>query len=161
MDRNYCTVKEIIDDLGMNGTPSEAGLMKHVRAASQFIEQTLGQFLPVVETRRFSGFPAGAPGAAAAELLVPPLLSVTRITNGGTALTASDYILAPDGRHWKNGPYSSLVIAESGSAGSWSTLQQGVVIEGEWGLYDETLDLGVNITSGNATDTSLSVADGS
>lgn len=158
MDRFLCTVRELIDDLGQTGL-SESALMSKIAAASQAIEQTIGQFIPTVETRYFAGT-----GKYPQELWVPPLLAVTSITlpELSITLTTADYILKPDGRHWKNGPYSWIVINDdSTQLFYWSCEQDDTVIAGKWGLYDNPVDLGINITSANTTDTSLTVTDGS
>jgi hypothetical protein len=155
MDRTYCTLAELYEDLQLDGVKSESRLMRHVRAASQFIEQTIGQFLPNYETKKITGDGTGT-------LMVPPLLSVTSVTVDGTALAASDYLTWPNGRHWADGPYSALEIPTSGSTmGIWSEESEGNAVAGLWGMYLRTLDLDALATTADATSTGLSVPDGS
>lgn len=152
MDRLYCTIAEIEMDLNLPGVKSEESLMRHIRAASQFIEQQLGQFIPRTETLRFNGM-------GATELLVPPLLAITSITNDGNSLIEGiHYMMSPSRRCWDNGPYSSLVRIDGGY---WSSLDEGVVIAGSWGFYAHSEAMGALATSANMTDTTLTVPDGS
>lgn len=153
MNRLYCTARELINDLELDGYKDEAGLVRTIEAASQYIERHIGQFTPSRETLKFNG-------DGKQELLTPPLLNVYSVTNDGSVLSASDYILTPNGRHWTNGPYSSLVIADDGSAGSWSSEQEGVEIDGDWGLLDETVSTGLTVTFSDGSGTSLSVGNG-
>lgn len=154
MDRLYCTVREIIADLEMDGYRDEAGLARTIEAASQYIEHHIGAFIPRRETLKFDG-------EGESDLMVPPLLSVVSVINGGTTLTASDYSLEPYGRHWPHGPYSEIEASERGSAGAWIDLELGVVIDGYWGMWDETSDLGITATLSSSSTTSLSVSNGS
>lgn len=124
--------------------------MRHIRAASQFIEQKTGQWIPSVETRYFEA------GHDLSELMVPPLISVTSLTNNGTALSASDYTLEPPERCWPNGPYSSIRYPN----GVFSTDNHGIVVSGMWGRYSDTEGLGVQ-ASLTDSETTVSVSDGS
>ena len=147
MERMYCTLAELIDDLQLRGVASEEQAMRFVRAASQFIEGEIGQFLPSVETRRYEGDGSDL-------LLVHPLLEVSQIINGGMALSSGGYWLEPPGRMWRNGPYGMI-------AGNWwSTERQSVQISGKWGLYEEKTALMVSLTM-NAGDGTVSVTNGS
>jgi len=154
LDRPLCTVYELIEDLGNTGL-SEAAILSKIYAASQAIEQKIGQFIPSYETRYFEG------EEGEDEILIPPLLSVTSITNGGAAMAASDYLLKPYGRRWKQGPYHAIELYDQGSVGGWSLLDKGVAITGKWGMFDNPVDLEANITSADSTNTSLTVTDGS
>lgn len=162
MDRIYCTLAELYEDLGLPGVKSEAGLMRHVKAASQFIDQTLGEFIPRTETLKFCGPSTAYASGSWRELQVPALLSIASLTNDGAALVeGTDFVLTPHGRHWPNGPYSALLIPETSSAGGWSTQTEGVVITGNWGMYDQRRDLDALVTTADATSTGLAVTDGS
>lgn len=149
MDRYYCTLCELIDDLGLSGVKREAMFMKHIASASQFIEREIGQFFPTVETRSYSV------DRDTSEILVHPLLEVSQVVNNGTALSASDYTLYPPARCWQNGPYSSIQ-KKSGL----STLDYGVEITGKWGLYLLEEPSGVQVDLSSASTTML-VGDGS
>jgi hypothetical protein len=152
MERIYCTIADLIEDLGLPGVPSEAGLMRHIQAASQEIDRIIGAFIPRVETIRLL-----AEDGADSELLTPPLLSITSIRNHGTLLSGSDYRLQPSGRLWTEGPYAWIERI----GGCWATDGDGVEITGELGMYRHAEALGVTITSADTTDTTLTVADGS
>jgi hypothetical protein len=155
MERLYCSVAELIEDIGDVGK-TEAFLVGKIESASLFIEQRKGNFLPLIETRALQADP-GHP----TELLVQPLLGVTSIRNDGTALASTDFVLCPDGRHWQHGPYTSIQIAEDGSAGAWSQEQSAVEITGPWGLYDEAVSVAVSAVTQLLADTTIVVSDGS
>jgi hypothetical protein len=138
-------------DLDLPGVKSEAALMSYIFAASDNIDRA-HQFIPRLETIKFSA-------CGASELLVPPLLAITSITSDGIALAeGTDYVLKPYERLWRNGPYTRICL---NLYGYFSTLPEGVAITGRWGLYEATKSLGANITTGSASDTALSVTDGS
>lgn len=154
MEQLYCSVKDLVEDLGEPGKP-ESYVLGKIRAASEDLLKNLGQFLPSIDIltlQATSGHPT--------ELLVGPLLKVTSIVNDGTTLAASDYVLRPDGRHWENGPYTSIEIARGGAIGAWSEKQAAIVITGWRGLYDEIISLGIAVSQliGEAT---IAVSDGS
>lgn len=151
MEQIYCSVGELVEDLGELGL-KESFLMGKIQAASQDILHDLGQFLPVSETRYFEG-------ECADELLVPPLLSVTSLVNNGTTLASTDYLLEPAGRRWRSGPYDTVELYDLGSVGAWSEIDRGVAIAGSWGLYDESVSLGITGTQLVGA-TTLSVTDG-
>ena len=153
MEQIYCSVSEIVEDVGQLGI-SEAAVMGKIQAASQFILKEIGQFLPVLETRYFEG-------EGDDELLVPPLLKVTSILNQGVTLQATDYLLQPDGRRWRNGPYDTIELYDLGSALAWSELDRGVVVPGWWGMYDEAVSVQLSAVSQLIGDTTLVVSDGS
>lgn len=155
MERLYCSVGEVIEDIGDVGKP-ESFLLGKIEAASQEIEQALGQFLPTVETVETQARPNHTD-----ELLVKPLLRVSSITNDGAALAASDFVLEPDGRQWANGPYTSIRISDGGAAGAWSTEQGEISIAGAWGLWDEAVSVAVAAVSQLVGDTTIVVSDGS
>jgi hypothetical protein len=154
MEQIYCTVGELTDDLGQLGL-SESAILGKIQAASQEILRDLGQFLPTLETRYYEG------DGCEDDLLVNPLLSVTSITNFGVTLSGTDYILQPDGRHWKKGPYSSIDLYDLGTQRVWSDYDRGVCVTGKWGMYDETVSVPVTAVSQLIGDTNIVVSDGS
>lgn len=154
MKRLYCSVRDIYNDLAMDGASNEAELIKTIEAASQYIEQHIGVFIPMRETRKFDG-------ECEDDLMVPPLLRIVSISTDGVSLTTGDYFFRPQYRHWPNGPFSSIELNDEGTVAAFSGEDEGVVIDGYWGLYDETFDLSAAITSANSTNTSLTVGDGS
>lgn len=146
----YCTLDEALGDLGIPGVMDEAQAMAFVRAASRWIAKR-GEFLPATETRRFDG-------SGKQTLWIDPLIELTSITVDGTALTAGEYVLYPRGRHWTNGPYTSIELE---NRARWTDLPDSVVIAGRWGLWDSTKSSGATATQDiNTTDT-LTVSNGS
>lgn len=164
MDRTYCTINEVMDDLGLQGVPKESTLLRRIQEASQYIEREIGQFIPITDTLSFPSSEGGETDADdEAILMVPPITSITSVTVWGTLRAAGDYRGWPYARHWPNGPYSGLqaVRYNGGTLGAWACLPAQNVIAGHWGMYEATEALGVNITSASASDTTLTVLDGS
>jgi len=156
MKRPYCTIAEIIDDLKLTGLPSgETAMMRHVRAASRWIEEKTGSFYPVTAAKTFRG-------KGASELWIPPLLSVSSIAVDGDALTSSEYELRPLAKHWEDGPYTCVSLAVDEPALAVFDLDSVVVITGTWGLYDATEALGQTLPAQMlAADVSFAGSDGS
>lgn len=151
MDRLYCTLAELIQDLGLHGVKNESQVMRHILAASEHIDRELGQFIPAVETRKI--YPTGGKSYT---LLVPPLLSITSIKNGDTTLTSTDYTLKPGYPHWQHGPYSEVYLE---SEGEWYS--EGNEIVGEWGKYKLSKSLGITGSLAAVDTATLAVTDGS
>jgi len=151
----YCTLQEVIDDLGLSG--DERGLFDRIKQASDQVERMFGAFIPETETRYFQG-----DGSQVLE--VPPLLAVTTLTVDGDAITA--YALRNPNNAtrplWTNGPYLRIKYLD----GIWSTDDDfdggyGNAVSGRWGLYEATEDLGITGTQASTSTTDLTVADGS
>ena len=160
MDRLYCTVSDMIADLSPTLGGDEATWLKHIRAASQFIDVRLGAFIPYVKTISVDG------SGGKNQKLPAPLLEITgTIMNWTTALISTDYLVWPDDRMWPNGPYTKLVVAPLAPHQTiWQGFPDGVKIPGLWGMYELLVDLGItvqNTTKQAAADTTLLVADGS
>lgn len=154
MDRPLCTVKEIIEDLGLPGSANELSVLGRIQAASQAIEQTIGVFIPYLATAAFVANPCKR------DMVVPALLDLTSLSVEGVTIAASLYALQPGQRHWDHGPYSCIALEDEGGV-IWSDDVDENVVTGKWGMYDLAVDLGVTITSASASDTTLTVADGS
>ena len=155
-----CTVNDLLSD-PQPPAGDVAILYREIQAASRTIQQEIGEFIPVSETRKFAGNPASVD--AISRLFIPPLLGLTgSILNDGTTLVAADYILTPRERHWRNGPYSEIDVApDASNLSAWSDEQEGVAIPGRWGLYEETEDTAATVAA-LQTDSaiSLQVSDG-
>ena len=78
MERLYCTVNELLDDLEVEGVrnQSEARILDKIQAASQWIDHNLGRFIPVSETRRYDG-------DGTRELYLDPVLGITELVVDG------------------------------------------------------------------------------
>jgi len=153
----YCTIAELDDDLKLRGAEKIAVQLRAVRDASMFLRGKMGEFIPVTESRYFTG--RGVP-----RLYVQPLLAITAISNDGTSLASSDYILKPSGAHWRNGPYTYLEVdPDAASLSEWATELDSVEITGRWGLFEQTTASGAVVGTGGQTNsaTSLLVDDGS
>ena len=153
MDRIYCTLGELMVDLEWEGVKNEQAVLRYMRSASQFLEQRNGNWTPRAQTLKLAG------RSGWTDLLVPPLLAVTTLTNDGVTLTeGTDFVLAPNGRHWESGPYSAITLI---NGGAWSEQTEGVIVNGLWGLYDRAVSLGAEVTTSDAVSTGLAVGDGS
>jgi hypothetical protein len=154
MDRLYCTLADLTKISG-----NEADLVGYIRAASSFIDQELGSFIPFAETKRFDG------NGENRMRLTTPLLEVTgAIQNFTTTLTTADWLTYPRDRMWENGPYTSIAFAPLAPHGQvWFKLKDAVVLPGLWGKFEKSVALGVvlAVQQADATGTSLQVADGS
>lgn len=153
----YCAISDLLGDLGVPGAADEEMVMRKIRSASRFLEGKIGQFLPVIEARAFSG------DGISTLFLQAPLLRITSITHDTKALTAGvDFSLAPQERWWPGGPYSRLVAKiDSTLLGNWLEYPESTAITGWWGLYDGAVSLAVSAVSQLIGDTTITVSDGS
>lgn len=153
MDRLYCTLAELYDDLGQDGGKSwrEAIVIEKIRAASQHIEGWMGNFIPITETKYIDG-----PGGI--DLEVPPLLAVTSIVDDTLTLLSSDYLLYPRQRLWELGPYVRITIdPDATSLSVWSFGDNLIAVVGRWGLFEQSKSSGATATQADASTTSLVV----
>ena len=154
--QSFCTVDDLVRDNEGGGIPNSM-LSRFILPASQYVAQEIGPFLPVQETKKFTG--SGTTG-----LFVPPLLRLTgTIDNYGSQMT--DAVLAgADGSvrpMWADGPYGFILSCLS-DAWVWSTYPHGIQVPGVWGMYERSRATGASLASlqGVSAET-LSVADGS
>jgi hypothetical protein len=139
----YCTVREVMEDLGtLDAEP--VNFVRFVRSASQTLAGRVGDFIPVTIARFYDAL-------RGANAWVDPLLSITSIVNNTDTLAVTDYDLMPSGRHWLNGPYSRICL----EAKAWT---DDVTITGAWGKYTLAEDTGVTGTHTGATDTTLTTS---
>jgi hypothetical protein len=148
----FATLDDLQADLGVGNIDAKA-LEKYLRPASDYLAEEIGHFIPEIATGAY--YPYGYPRM----LFIAPLISVTSISNDGTTLSASDYILKPDRKHWSNGCYTWIEIAADATGLDYWT---EVSIVGKWGMYDETKATGATVGTGGITDsaTALLVNDG-
>lgn len=143
MQRLYCTVDELLTDLGSEGVRnSSERVLWMIKQASEWIDRNIGMFIPLTETRRFDG-------DGTRELYVsPPVLAVTSVIDDETTLETTDYLLYPRNRLWSGGPYMRLVIdPDASSLYNWTAERDIVVITGRWGLYEESKSTGAEVAS--------------
>lgn len=140
----YCTLEELNQDLSLNGGNKK--LMAAIEAASRWINQRAGDFIPVKATRsyRFQG--------TGRSILTNPILSIQSILNNGVAV--SDYTLHPLNRMWNNGPYIRIENNESG----WD--DEDIQISALWGKWNLAEPLGINVTQATETETTLILSNG-
>lgn len=159
-DQVYACLSEMIFDLELNGIPklNEARWMDRLRAASDWIARKRGDFIPVTETKHYTG-------RGGLILFVEPTLAVTTLVNDGTTLSSSDYLLSPLNRHWRKGPYTRIEVDPDASGlGAWAVGRDEIVITGRHGLYEDSETTGASVanTTQIAEDgTSLLVGNGS
>lgn len=153
----FCTVSDVLADKQASGV-DETRMYQAIREASDYVQKKIGWFIPVTLTRYFEG-------ANTKVLFVNPLLAITSLTHGGTALSAADYSLQPDGGFWANGPYTRLhADPDSTLLSCWIDEQDAIVIAGRWGNYERTGLLGATVQDAGgqtASQTTLQVSDGS
>lgn len=153
----FCTVNDLFND-PQPPAGDVALLFKQIQAASKTIQQEIGEFIPVSETRKFASESGGL------RLFIPPMLGLTgSITNDGTTLVNTDYILQPGEKHWRNGPYSEIdVDPDAANLSAWSNELDEIVIPARWGLYEETEATGATLgASQTDSATGLQASDGS
>jgi hypothetical protein len=157
-DQVYCSFNDVLNDLEQLGFSDESGALDKLRAASGFIERRIGSFIPITKTINLDG-------DGLVHLFVPPLLSITSITNDGTTLVAADYILYPRDKHWEDGPYTRISVdPDASNLSAWKRERDAIAIVGSWGKYSKTQPTGATVrdtTEQDASQTTLLVEDGS
>lgn len=149
----YCTVKEMLEDIERAGVKAwkEPGAFRWIEAASQFIDERLGNFIPVTETRYFDGL--GKP-----DLFVDPLLAITTLTQDTTTIASTQFVLYPRRRHWADGPYTRLTVdPDAVSLSVWTCERDVIALAGRWGMYERTVALAAIVASQTDSATSLVV----
>lgn len=141
----FCTLAELDEDLNFLGSEREARVLPKIKAASDYLQKRIGHFLPVTRQLGFNG-------KDKTRIFLPPFLSVSAISNDGTALVSGDYVKQPTMRHWANGPFSYLDIdADATNLSAWVKDEEGVVITANWGLFDLTRALSATVGAGGQT----------
>jgi len=149
----YCTLSEMAADLGDIGIRDDV-LARFIIPATQYLLNEIGQFLPIYETRVFSG-------NSKADLVINPLLTLESVTNDTTPVLAGSYILEPTTRMWQYGPYVKISLDLQNATGAfWIPKKDAVQISGTWGLYEQIKTTGATIkTTQGAADATLEVSD--
>ncbi len=157
-DRLYCHLEQVRSDLGKPGenvSSTEESLVASIQAASDFIDQDLGMFIPFTETRRFDG-------TGKRDLQVDFLLTDednTTVIDDDDTLTSTDVLFYPRNRYWENGPFSRIAIDPDASGiRVWTRERDIVSVAGRWGKYEETIATGETITQADGTTTELIAA---
>lgn len=151
----FCSVSDLVADMKEPGV-DEARMLQAIMEACDYLSKEIGWFIPVTFTRSYNG-------RGFRELIVAPLIAITTITNDGTSLVSTDYILKPDHGYWPNGPYGIIhVDPDAVNLGSWADELDGVVIAGRWGLYERSVVTGATVQDNPQSDsqTTLKVSDG-
>jgi hypothetical protein len=105
-------------------------------------------FAPTIGTRYFD-YPGPTVASVRLYLDEHPLISLTTLTSGGTAISASDYLLEPVNA----GPPYRRIELNRGTSGYWqggSTSQRAIAVAGVWGWTDDAETVG---TTAEALDT--------
>lgn len=151
----YCSINDLL-----TGPQPLAGsadfLMEKIKVASRAIQQEIGDFIPVTETRKFHGH-------GKTRLYLPPFIAITELKNDGTTITNTQYITGPSGAFWRNGPYNHAEIdPDATELSAFEDEAEGVEITARYGLYEETETTGATVatTQSNSAAT-LAVSDGS
>lgn len=154
----FCTVADLVADKQAPGV-DEARMFQAIKEASDWVQKTIGWFIPIRLTRACEGH--GSTRLA----IAPTLLAVLTITNDGVTLSTADYALKPDDGYWPNGPYGELYVApEAPGLTRWSCTREGVVITGHYGMYFRSGALDATVqdaTEQTDSQKTLLVSDGS
>jgi len=152
----FCTVNDLVADKQAPGV-DEARMFQAIKDASDWVQKDIGWFLPVTMTNYFTGNGSG-------KLIIPPsLLAIVSISNDGVTLSASDYLLKPDHGFWANGPFGKIEVKVNASLSNWSTEQDGIEVEGRWGKYERSAEIGATVqndTQQSNSQSTLKVSDG-
>ena len=153
----FCTLAELDADLDLHGSEREEKVYPKIEAASQFLLQEVGRFIPVTLARTMQG------SGKLEQYLPDGLLSITSFVNNGVALTTADYMTMPNQADWPNGPYTWLrVDPDATNLSVWNSDAEGLVITGKWGLYSLSKSTGSTVASNQSDSaTSLVVSNGS
>jgi len=155
MSQIYCSVGDLLEDLDIDGVrnQSETRILDKIKFASRWIENNIGKFIPMSETRRYDG-------DGTKEMNVDPILAVTSIVDDLITLGSTEYLLYPRNRLWRNGPYVRIKIdPDATSLYNWSLEDDIIVITGKFGLYEESIVTGATVASQTDSSTSLVVDD--
>lgn len=125
----YCAVKDVNKRINKGG--EAAGLLDDIRAASQFIQRHIGQFLPIHEARYVRANNLN-------RIKIGTALEIETVLEDGVAVT--DYEEDPYGGEWRNGPVTYL---ERNDDATWD---EKLTITSWWGLYNELRTLGISVT---------------
>lgn len=157
----FCTVNDLVSDKQAAGI-DEVRMFQAIRDASDFVQKEIGWFVPVTLTRALRG-------SGSNKLFLSPLLAITSIVNWAittspVTLSASDYLLKPDGGFWANGPFTQIIVNPySTKLRAWCDLPNGVQIAGRWGMYERSGPTGATVqdsTTQSDSQLTLKVSDG-
>lgn len=135
----------------------EARLYQAIREASRTIVDEIGWYLPVTQTVKMRG------NGRQYLYPYPPVLSLTSITNDGTALTEnSDFVFMRQA--WDNGPYLGLErLSDAANFSEWCLEDpDSVQMTGMFGLYSRAQATGATLSATiSAAATEMTVSNGS
>jgi hypothetical protein len=136
---------------------NNAQVDRAIEAASRAVEGFLRRsFAPVLATRYFDWPNHQYARSWRLWLDENDLISVTSLTTGGTALSASDYFLEPV----NSGPPYDRVEVDMGSSASFSvedTWQRSIAITGLWGYTDDNTAVGTITEALDASEAAVEV----
>jgi hypothetical protein len=136
---------------------NNAQVDRAIESASRSVEGFLRRtFAPVLATRYFNWPNQQYARAWRLWLDENDLISVTSVTSGGVALSASDYFLEPV----NSGPPYDRVEIDMGSAAAFSsddTWQRSIAITGTWGYSDDSTAVGTIVEALDASETGVDV----
>lgn len=157
MGQVYCTVAELLDDLEVEGVRNVKieRIYDKLKAASRWIENNIGNFIPKLETRYFDG-------SGDTEIIIDPLLEATAITVDDETLTLTDALFYPLNALWAYGPYMRVKIdPDSTSLYYFPKIAKTVAIAGSWGMFERSAVTGATVASQTNVATTLVVDNGS
>ena len=144
----------MIGDLQLLGVKSEPAVLDYIATASEWIDENLGCFIPVLAARNFVG-------KGIVDLIVDPVLSVTGVKENAVAVASGLYWLMPLGGFWENGPCNNLMVAPEVGKSCW-TRDYLIEVTGLWGKYNHSVLTGTDLDGAlTATDGAIKVDDGS
>ena len=135
----------------------EARLYQAIREASRTIVEEIGWFIPVTQTVKMRG------NGRQYLYPYPPVLSLSSISNDGTALTEnSDFVFMR--QMWDNGPYMGLErLSDAANFSEWCYEDpDSVQLTGTFGLYSRAQSTGATLSATiSAAAAEMTVSNGS
>jgi len=153
----YCTAAELMSDLDAEGVRQAdfARVYDKILAASRWIENNIGAFIPIHGTRRFDGSGDG-------DVLIHPLLNAETVEVSGVSRDPQNFLYYPLNGLWAYGPYMRMRAdacwLEGGA--SFPRIGGAVEITGTWGMYERSMALGATAANQGISDGVITVDDG-
>jgi hypothetical protein len=162
---NYLRLNELKADAGFVGTSQDAALLRLIERVSRSWDDLCERhFYSVVATKYFDGSIVPVThyydhNALRKIDLAADLISVTSITDDGTALVAnSDYWLLPDNRKTNEPARAIELNPDSTTRTVFTPGRRKVVVTGLWGYSHETQASGLTGTLSSSSDTTLTAS---
>lgn len=155
----YTTREDVMSAQDIKATAYAArDIDRAIESASRSAESLLHvqTFAPTIGTRYFD-YPGPTVASVRLYLDEHPLISLTTLTSGGTAISASDYLL----ESVNSGPPYRRIELNRGTSGYWqggSTPQRAIAVAGVWGWTDDAETVGTTAEALDSSETGVDCA---